>query len=541
MPLMEALIQTIAQDSSMAAQEQSRFLPMSFTHSFSVKLVNNNFLIWKQQVVFAIKGYGLQRFVIFEFAIPPCFLLKEDAQAGNVNKAFVEWEQQDQLLLSWLFSSISEKVLPRAKSGQFKDQLKTTKKGSLNVVEYLSKIKSCVDSLASVGHILTDKDHIDAILDGLTNESDPSFVSPTSSSQNSGGPRPYFSQASPHSSTLFTTPEVFNDNSWYPDSGVSNHVTPNANNLQHNTKFTGQDKVHIGDGSEGQVNQEFKGNTHVMTTRSKNGIAKPKVYIAAVKEPKTVELALQKDEWKQATISELEALQRNNTWSLVPLLEGRIPIGCRWVYKVKENPNGSVRKYKARLVAKGFHQQVGFDFNETFSPVVKPTTIRIVLTIALSRDRIKLSMDSNKYHEPGLRGFTKHFCSLDLSLPSNTEVVTTLIKQLDAEFSLKNLGEITYFMGIRAKGLPTPMTSGLKISSQDGVPIENAQLYRNEHWKAVKHILRYLRATMDYGIHLKKAIELSLIRFSDADWGLNPDDSRSVSSHCVFFGNNIVS
>ena len=113
MPLMEALIQTIAQDSSMAAQEQSRFLPMSFTHSFSVKLVNNNFLIWKQQVVFAIKGYGLQRFVIFEFAIPPCFLLKEDAQAGNVNKAFVEWEQQDQLLLSWLFSSISEKVLPR--------------------------------------------------------------------------------------------------------------------------------------------------------------------------------------------------------------------------------------------------------------------------------------------------------------------------------------------------------------------------------------------------------------------------------------------
>ena len=89
---------------------------------------------------------------------------------------------------------------------------------------------------------------------------------------------------------------------------------------------------------------------------------------------------------------------------------------------------------------------------------------------------------------------------------SNTEVVTTLIKQLDAEFSLKNLGEITYFMGIRvthtvngfhfsqqkyirdllvktkmlqAKGLPTPMTSGLKISSQDGVPIENAQLYRS--------------------------------------------------------------
>ena len=68
-----------------------------------------------------------------------------------------------------------------------------------------------------------------------------------------------------------------------------------------------------------------QGNTHVMTTRSKNGITKPKVYIATVKEPETIELALQNDEWKQAMISEFEALQRNNTWSLAPLLEGRIP------------------------------------------------------------------------------------------------------------------------------------------------------------------------------------------------------------------------
>ena len=75
--------------------------------------------------------------------------------------------------------------------------------------------------------------------------------------------------------------------------------------------------------------------------------------------------------------------------------EGRIPIGCRWVYKVKENPDGSVGKYKARLVAKGFHQQVGFEFNETFSPVVKPTTIGIVLTIALSRGWSVRQLDIN--------------------------------------------------------------------------------------------------------------------------------------------------
>lgn len=59
-------------------------------------------------------------------------------------------------------------------------------------------------------------------------------------------------------------------------------------------------------------------------------------------------------------------------------------IGCKWVFTLKENPDGSINKYKSRLVAKGFHQQEGFDFNETFSPVVKPVTIRIILNLALT-------------------------------------------------------------------------------------------------------------------------------------------------------------
>jgi histone deacetylase 1/2 len=74
----------------------------------------------------------------------------------------------------------------------------------------------------------------------------------------------------------------------------------------------------------------------------------------------------------------------NNTWSLVPLPLHRKAIGCKWIFRVKENADGAINKYKARLVAKGFSQIPGFDFIETFSPMIKPVTIRIILTHAVT-------------------------------------------------------------------------------------------------------------------------------------------------------------
>lgn len=69
---------------------------------------------------------------------------------------------------------------------------------------------------------------------------------------------------------------------------------------------------------------------------------------------------------------------------LVPPSPSLNKVGCKWVYRIKRHSEGSIERYKARLVAKGFHQQSGIDYDETFSPAVKPATIRTVLSLAVS-------------------------------------------------------------------------------------------------------------------------------------------------------------
>jgi hypothetical protein len=135
---------------------------------------------------------------------------------------------------------------------------------------------------------------------------------------------------------------------------------------------------------------------HRPVTHLQQGISKPKFYTdgtvhwcnhvaSSTGEPATLSEALGDQNWVSAMNSEYQALLQNRTWHLVPRPKGKNIIGYKWVYKIKRKANGTIDRYKARLVAKGYKQQYGIDYEDTFRPVVKAATVRLILSIAVSR------------------------------------------------------------------------------------------------------------------------------------------------------------
>jgi hypothetical protein len=95
-------------------------------------------------------------------------------------------------------------------------------------------------------------------------------------------------------------------------------------------------------------------------------------------------------------------LSQTNTWTLVPRPPGKNIVGSKWIFKTKHRSDGSVEKHKGHLVARGFTQRHGIDYDDTFSLIVKPATIRLVLSIAVSRGWVLRQVDvSNAF----LHGF----------------------------------------------------------------------------------------------------------------------------------------
>ena len=137
-------------------------------------------------------------------------------------------------------------------------------------------------------------------------------------------------------------------------------------------------------------------------THSQNGIFKPKKTFTVTKhplhenlEPSSVREAMKCPHWRQAMTDEFDELLRNGMWSLVPTPINQKIVGCKWLFRIKRNPDGSISRFKARLVAKGYTQTPGTDFGETFALVVHPQTVKIILTIAMTNSWQMHQLDIN--------------------------------------------------------------------------------------------------------------------------------------------------
>ncbi|RVW90852.1 Retrovirus-related Pol polyprotein from transposon RE1 [Vitis vinifera] len=347
---------------------------------------------------------------------------------------------------------------------------------------------------------------------------------------------------------------------------------------------------------------------HEVTTRSMSGITKRKhiFNLAAFKisEPTTLKQAIKDPNWAEAMQTEIAALHKNQTWDLVDPPKDVNIIGCKWVYKLKYKPDGSVDRYKARLVARGFNQTFGLDYFETFSPVVKAATIRIVLTIALSYRwelrQLDVQMPFSMKALYGLKQssrawFTKLSSALlswgfnssrtdssmfvhfgrhstlivlvyvyDIIVTGSSPVlIQQLIHKLHSLFALRNLGQLSYFLGIEvtydggsmhlsqrkyitdllqrtsmldSKAVATPGTVGLSLSQFDGDLMDDVTMYRS-----VVGALQYATLTRpDIAFSVNKACQF-MHRPTSTHWSSVKRILRSSSGYLVYLGNNLVS
>ena len=92
--------------------------------------------------------------------------------------------------------------------------------------------------------------------------------------------------------------------------------------------------------------------------------------------------AAQHDVWQEAMVEEYDSIMKNQVWEVVPRPQEKKLVGSRWIYKVKHAVDRSVEKYKARFMEKGFSQKEGIDYEETFAPVAKYSSIQTIISLA---------------------------------------------------------------------------------------------------------------------------------------------------------------
>jgi hypothetical protein len=386
-------------------------------------------------------------------------------------------------------------------------------------------------------------------------------------------------------------------------------------------------------------------------------------------EPSSYEEATGQQVWKDAMMEEYQSIMKNDVWEIVLRPEGKSVVTSKWIYKIKHATDGNIEKYKARFVARGFSQKEGVDYEETFSPVARYTSIRTIISLAsvmgwrLHQMDVKTTflngvIEEEVYIEKPqgfvIHGKESHVCRLkkalyglkqaprawysridgylmslgftksdadpnlyykvvdgdplilvlyvdDLFLTGAERLIVGCKRELASEFEMKDLGLMHYFLGLEVwqkpgeiflrqgkytveilsrfsmmdcKSMATPMMTNLKklSDSTSDSDLVDPTMYRkligslmylvntrpniffavstlsqfmvesrHFHWVATKHVLRYLRGTIGYGLRYVSGGEVRLQGYTDSDWAGSAVDRKSTSGCCFSLGSTMIS
>uniref|UniRef100_A0A2N9EKA6 Integrase catalytic domain-containing protein n=1 Tax=Fagus sylvatica TaxID=28930 RepID=A0A2N9EKA6_FAGSY len=286
---------------------------------------------------------------------------------------------------------------------------------------------------------------------------------------------------------------------------------------------------------------------------------------------------------------------KTRTWDLVDLPPEKSVVGCKWVFKIKTRSDGSIERYKARLVAKGFTQEYGIDYEETFAPVARLSSVRTLLAIAASRQWKLFQMDVKNaflngdlseevYMQPppGLSHPPDKVCRLRRAFYGLKQAPRAWFAKFSSTVSRLGFSISSYdsalFLRRTGKGtiLLLLYVDDMIIIGDDlsGIQELKAFLSQNFEMKDLGHLSYFLgleitssddgfyltqanlvyltvtrldisyavhQGTLFHGLHFSAQSPLTLRAYSDADWVGDPTDRRSTTGYCFLLGSSLIS
>ncbi|GMI67653.1 cysteine-rich RLK (RECEPTOR-like protein kinase) 8 [Hibiscus trionum] len=298
--------------------------------------------------------------------------------------------------------------------------------------------------------------------------------------------------------------------------------------------------------------------------------------ISSTNDPSFYHHAVKFLEWRATMDGELHAMETLQTWSVVPLPDGKVPIECKWAYRIKHNADGSVDRYKARLVAK-------LDVNNAFLNATLNEEVYMNLPLGYG----SYGKDSNMLGFNQLASDHSLFvkvsgdslgCLLvyvdDIIIGGKDPILVAQVQtHLKHHFKLKELGTLKYFLGFEIvrndkgislsqrhyalqplkdtsvmakKPVSLPVTCPHKLNKAEGELLEDPQFQfvsapRKPHLLAAHRLLSYIKQTPGLGLFFSSSSSLKLCAFVDFDYSSCPDTRRSTTGYCTFLGGNLIS